>query len=189
MKKQNIKKKEVVVKKSEVQQSEVKPQPAISDAESRRQFLQKLWKGLGIVASIEVAAVFFGFLFSGKKDEQKIKPKQLIEAGNVESFKKNSVTAFRGGRFYLARLLDGGFIAVSLRCTHLGCSINWEEDKNRFICPCHSSAFYINGEVQNPPAPNALDYFPVFIENGIVKVDVGTKLQRSRFEKSQVTYV
>jgi cytochrome b6-f complex iron-sulfur subunit len=189
MKKQNIKKKEVVVKKSEVKQSEVKPQPAISDVESRRQFLQKLWKGLGIVASIEVAAVFFGFLFSGKKDEQKIKPKQLIETGNVESFKKNSVTAFRGGRFYLARLLDGGFIAVSLRCTHLGCSINWEEDKNRFICPCHSSAFYINGEVQNPPAPNALDYFPVFIENGIVKVDVGTKLQRSRFEKSQVTYV
>ena len=34
MKKQNIKKKEVVVKKDEVKQSEVKSQPAISEVES-----------------------------------------------------------------------------------------------------------------------------------------------------------
>ena len=163
--------------------------PAITDVESRREFLKKLWKGLGIVAALEFAAVFFGFLFSGKDYNKKIEPKQLIEAGVADSFQNNSVTVFRGGRFYLARLLDGGFIALSLRCTHLGCSINWEDDKKRFICPCHSSAFYINGEVQNPPAPNALDYFPVFVENGIVKVDIGTKLARSRFEKSQVTYV
>ena len=183
MKKQNIKKKEVVTK-----QREARPQSTITDVESRRVFLQKLWKGLGVVASIEVIAVFFGFLFSGKKDDTALKPRQLIEAGNVESFKENSVTVFRGGRFYLTRLLDGGFIALSLRCTHLGCSINWEEDKNRFICPCHSSAFYINGEVQNPPAPSALDYFPVLIENGIVKVDIGTKLTRTRFDKSQITY-
>jgi len=183
MKKQNIKKKEIVAK-----QKEERPKSAISDVESRREFLRKLWKGLGVVASIEVIAVFFGFLFSGKKDDQTLKPKQLIEAGNVESFKKNSVTVFRGGRFYLTRLLDGGFIALSLRCTHLGCSINWEEDKNRFICPCHSSSFYINGEVQNPPAPSALDHFPILIENGIVKVDIGTKLARTRFDKSQITY-
>ena len=183
MKKQNI-----IKKKAATKQKEEKLQTPISEVESRRQFLQKLWKGLGIVASVEVIAVFFGFLFSGKKEDQSLKPKELFEAGNVEVFKNNTVTAFRGGRFYLARLLDGGFIALSLRCTHLGCSINWEEDKNRFICPCHSSAFYINGEVQNPPAPSALDYFPILIENGIVKVDIGTKLSRSRFEKSQITY-
>jgi len=183
MKKQNINKKEDAIK-----QNVAEPQSTISDVESRRVFIKKLWKGLGVVASIEVVAVFFGFLFSGKKEDQTLKPKQLIEAGNIESFERNSVTTFRGGRFYLARLLDGGFIALSLRCTHLGCSINWEEDKNRFICPCHSSAFYINGEVQNPPAPSALDYFPVIIENRIVKVDIGTKLQRTRFDKSQITY-
>jgi len=183
MKKKNISKKEKVNKPQKAEHVHV-----ITDVESRREFLKKLWKGLGVVAAFEFAAVFFGFLFSGKDYNKKIEPKQLIDAGAVDSFQKNSVTVFRGGRFYLARLLDGGFIALSLRCTHLGCSINWEDDKKRFICPCHSSAFYINGEVQNPPAPNALDYFPVIIENGIVKVDIGTKLARSRFEKTQVTY-
>ena len=28
--------------------------------------------------------------------------------------------------------------------------------EQRFICPCHSSAFDIRGDVVNPPAPRAL---------------------------------
>jgi cytochrome b6-f complex iron-sulfur subunit len=155
--------------------------------EDRRSFLKKLWKGLGAVAVFEVVAVFMGFLFSGK-EENELKPNQIFDAGKVNSFQPDTVTAFRGGRFYLARLADGGFMALSLRCTHLGCSINWDDDKKRFICPCHSSSFAINGEVENPPAPSALDYFPIKIENGVVKVDIGTKLKRNRFNKSQVEY-
>jgi len=157
--------------------------------QSRREFLDKLWKGLGIVAIVQFVAVFFGFLFSGKSESETQKPKQLFEAGDINSFQKNSVTIFRGGRFYLVRLADGGFLALSLRCTHLGCSINWEEDKQRFICPCHASAFEINGNVQNPPAPSALDYFPVAIQNGKVMVDVGTKLSRNRYSEDQAAYI
>jgi cytochrome b6-f complex iron-sulfur subunit len=159
-----------------------------TELENRREFLRKIWKGFGIIASLEFAGVFLGFLFSGKDNDESSKPKQILEAGNVNLFQPNTVTAFRGGRFYLARLEDGGFMALSLRCTHLGCSINWEENKKSFVCPCHSSSFSIDGDVLNPPAPKALDYFPVKIENGIVKVDVGTKLTRRRFNKSQVVY-
>jgi cytochrome b6-f complex iron-sulfur subunit len=157
-------------------------------AESRRTFLKKVWTGLGILAGVEFAAVIFGFLFSGKGNKNVYIPKQMVEAGPVNSFQPNTVTVFRGGRFYLTRLEDGGFIAISLRCTHLGCSIEWEDEKKRFICPCHSSAFAMNGDVQNPPAPNALDYYPIIIENGIIKVDVGTKLQRERYSKDQIVY-
>jgi cytochrome b6-f complex iron-sulfur subunit len=161
---------------------------SISEVENRRTFLKKVWKGLGIIASLEFAGIFFGFLFSGKEENVESKSKQIFDAGSVNLFQPNTVTAFRGGRFYLARLEDGGFIALSLRCTHLGCSINWEESKKSFVCPCHSSSFRIDGDVLNPPAPKALDYFPIKIENGIVKVDVGTKLTRNRFNKSQVEY-
>jgi len=184
MKKKKQQTKKVIVTKSD----DVTSMSPTSEIEDRRTFLKKLWKGLGIVASLEFAAVFFGFLFSGKDDKEQTTSKQIFEAGSVSSFQPNSVTAFRGGRFYLARLEDGGFIALSLRCTHLGCSINWEESKKSFVCPCHSSSFSIDGDVLNPPAPKALDYFPVKIENGIVKVDVGTKLTRNRFNKSQVAY-
>ena len=180
MKKNSKKEKKII--------SEVQTTSQETKLEDRRTFLKKLWKGLGAVAALEATAVFFGFLFSGKEEDVDSTTRQIIEAGNVNSFQPNTVTPFRGGRFYLARLEDGGFMALSLRCTHLGCSIIWEDDKKRFICPCHSSAFGINGEVQNPPAPSALDYYPVIIENGKVKVDVGTRLTRNRFNKSQVEY-
>jgi len=177
-------------KKLKPEQLKVEEQTQLKDPfQSRREFLNKLWKGLGVVAVVEFAAVFFGFLFSGKSEDENQKPKQLFDAGNINSFQKKSVTVFRGGRFYLVRLDDGGFLALSLRCTHLGCSITWEQDKNRFICPCHASAFEINGNVQNPPAPSALDYFPIIIQNGKVMVDIGTKLNRNRFSKEQAAYV
>jgi hypothetical protein len=40
--------------------------------------------------------------------------------------------------------------------------------------------------VLNPPAAKALDYYPVMIENGIVKVDIGTIVGRSSFRKDQL---
>lgn len=154
---------------------------------SRRDFFNRSWKGLGVIAAIEVSGMTVAYLFSGKSKNSS-EPKQLLEAGPVESFQPNSVTAFMGGRFYLARQQDGGFIALSLRCTHLGCSITWEVKQNRFICPCHSSAFGINGEVLNPPASRALDYYPVMIEQGLVKVDIGTLKERNTFRKDQLQY-
>jgi cytochrome b6-f complex iron-sulfur subunit len=127
------------------------------------------------------------YSFSGKR-QKAAPPRHLFEAGPADAFSSNTVTAFLGGRFYLARQQDGGFIALSLRCTHLGCSVNWEEEKSRFICPCHSSAFNIKGEVLNPPAPRALSYYPVYIENGAVMVDTGTIISRDSFEKDQLVY-
>jgi cytochrome b6-f complex iron-sulfur subunit len=154
---------------------------------SRRDFLSRVWKGLGIVAGLEVLGSITAFMISGKS-KFTVSPKQLLEAGPVDSFGPNTVSAFMGGRFYLARQQDGGFIALSLRCTHLGCAISWEEGKKRFICPCHSSAFDISGEVLNPPAARALDYYPVLIENGMVKVDIGTLKERKTSGKDQFIY-
>ena len=154
---------------------------------NRRDFFGMVWKGLGIIAGLEVTGLISAYLVSSKNRNLSI-PKQLVEAGPVDSFAPGSVKAFMGGRFYLARRNDGGFIALSLRCTHLGCSITWEDGRNRFICPCHSSAFDITGEVLNPPAARALDYYPVMIEKGIVKVDIGTLKERNSFRKEQLVY-
>ncbi len=154
---------------------------------SRRNFFGMAWKGLGILAGLETLGMISAYIFSGK-NKHTVTPKQILDAGLVDSFTPGSVNAFMGGRFYLVRMQDGGFIALSLRCTHLGCSVSWEQNKNRFICPCHSSAFDISGEVINPPAVRALSYYPVLIENGQVKVDIGTLKERNSFRKDQLVY-
>jgi Rieske Fe-S protein len=66
--------------------------------------------------------------------------------------------------------------------------VPWNAEKKQFLCPCHSSAFDIRGEVVRSPAPRALDVFRVKIENEVVMVDTGRVAQRGRFEKSQVVY-
>nr|MBC8425653.1 Rieske 2Fe-2S domain-containing protein [bacterium] len=36
---------------------------------------------------------------------------------------------------------------------HLGCQVYWEEDNNRFFCPCHSGVFDPQGiAIAGPPA-------------------------------------
>jgi Rieske Fe-S protein len=88
----------------------------------------------------------------------------------------------------LVRYPNGGFLALSLTCTHLSCSISYESDKNEFICPCHSSAFDIYGNVVNPPAPRTLDLLPMQIINGNLQVAFGDRINRKKFEESQLVY-
>ena len=112
----------------------------------------------------------------------------LFVAGPAESFSPGTVTAFPDGRFYLARLEDGGFLALDRTCTHLGCTVPWNPETGRFDCPCHASSFAITGEVIAPPVPRPLDLRPVRIENGVVKVDIGRQVRRSGFDPSQAVH-
>jgi cytochrome b6-f complex iron-sulfur subunit len=159
------------------------------DEPTRRSFLAKLWIALGIVAIIEIIGLIIAFFSSNKPRPAVSDTELLVEAGPVEKFALNSVTAFVRGQFYLCRLEDGGFLALSRKCTHLGCTVPWVAEENTFVCPCHSSAFNIQGEVVSPPAPRPLDQFPLFIENNIVTVDTRTPLKRNAFQTEQVVYV
>jgi cytochrome b6-f complex iron-sulfur subunit len=156
--------------------------------DTRRSFLTKLWIFLGFVALAEFIAVAVDFLRPGKSKALKDSNDAVITGGPINKFSPNSVTAFVRGRFYLARLEDGGFLALSRTCTHLGCTLPWVEKESKFVCPCHASAFDITGNVINAPAPRALDIYAVNIENDIVKVDTGKRLKRSEFKTEQVTY-
>ena len=152
---------------------------------SRRNFLGKLWLGLGGLVVGEYVWLVIDFL-RPRKPRADDAAAAVVIAGPIERFEPNSVTAFRRGKFYLARLQDGGFLALSRECTHLGCTVPWIADEHRFVCPCHASVFDIRGEVMSPPAPRALDLYAVRIENGIVKVDTSSLLPRQSYEASQV---
>jgi cytochrome b6-f complex iron-sulfur subunit len=165
-----------------------KEQDTTDSALSRRSFIDKLWWFLGIVAFAELLWVVLSFLSRQKAPARRGRFGSMIEAGPVDSFEKNSVTAFARGRFYLVRLEDGGFLALHRQCTHLGCTVPWDDEQRVFVCPCHSSAFDIRGEVIRSPAPRALDLFPITIENNLVWVDTNKKTKRSRFSAEQVQY-
>jgi cytochrome b6-f complex iron-sulfur subunit len=158
------------------------------ESTSRRKFLSNLWKILGMVAFAELIFFTVSMLRPGRKNKNDSTIANYKIAGNVEDFTVNSVTADRVNKFFLIRTEDGGFLALSLICSHLGCSVLWDNTKQEFLCPCHSSAFDKLGSVINSPAPRPLDYFPVSIEAGKVKIDLNQKKQRKKFDITQITY-
>lgn len=155
---------------------------------SRRALLNGLWATLGALAAVESLAVVASFFRprAGRINATAVDP--VIIAGPVERFEPGTVQAFVQGRFYLARLEDGGFLALSRSCTHLNCTVPWNDEEKRFVCPCHASAFDIRGEVLSAPAPRALDLYAVEIENGIVRVDTGRRRKRDGFAPEQAAY-
>ena len=143
---------------------------------------------LGFMAFGEVIWLVFSFFRRRKDKVNKGSGSSIIEAGRSDGFIPNTVTAFPRGHFYLACLEDGGFLALHRRCTHLGCTVPWVEEEKQFICPCHSSAYDIRGEVVRSPAPRAMDIFPIRIENKTIYVDTRKIVKRTAFKPEQVCY-
>mgnify|MGYP001815911432 FL=1 len=150
----------------------------------RRRVLGWLWGVLGAIVTFEAVWIVGSFLRPRQRSVEA--DDALVVAGPVERFVPGTVTAFPGGRFYLACLEDGGFLALDRTCTHLGCTVPWNADTGRFECPCHASSFDIGGSVLAAPAPRPLDSYPVRVENGVVKVDTGRRIRRDEFDPAQV---
>ena len=55
----------------------------------------------------------------------------------------------------------GELHAVSARCTHLYCQVNWNGAERTWDCPCHGSRFSVDGDVLNGPAVEPLPPRPV----------------------------
>jgi len=146
----------------------------------RRNFIKKAAIGL---VGLEVGYLVFDAL-QNKDNESS---KSLFSLGKASAFEKNTMYPFTSGRFYLSVMEDGGMLAISIKCTHLGCMVR--KSKNGFECPCHASAFDKYGEVLSPPATRALDLFPIHIENDELFVDTNSPIRRKKFDKSQLTYV
>lgn len=113
---------------------------------------------------------------------------ELFDAGEISTFEKGKVYPFTTGNFFLKRFQDGGFLALSSKCTHLGCRINIDPKTDGFVCPCHSSHFDGQGEVTISPAARPLDMYEVSVKDGHLFVHTNKAIKRQSFIKNQLTY-
>lgn len=92
------------------------------------------------------------------------------------------------GRFYLMHNAEG-LLALYWTCTHLGCTVPWNEQEGRFHCPCHESQFDRHGVLIEGPAPRPLDLMRLRVEGDAVIVNTGAIIQRTAYDPSQSTPV
>jgi Rieske Fe-S protein len=67
------------------------------------------------------------------------------------------------------------FIALSSTCPHLGCQVRWEQQNNRFFCPCHNGVFDPSGKATGGPpgeAGQSLPRYQLKVEKGNLHIAV-----------------
>ena len=151
---------------------------------SRRNFLKL---GLGTLAGVAaLESGLMGFLFL-KSRANETEVEGVVTCGRQESFVPGSITEFVEDGFYVLCTDDQELLAISARCPHLGCSVIWQPEEKRFICPCHASSFDLYGNFENRPVPRPLDIFEITIEDSKVLVNKSRVTMRDKFEATQLT--
>ena len=81
------------------------------------------------------------------------------DLGSPDDLQPGEARVFLGkeGRTAAFRDDDGTLHAVSARCTHLGCSVRFNDAERSWDCPCHGSRFALDGTVLEGPAVEPLE--------------------------------
>jgi nucleotide-binding universal stress UspA family protein/nitrite reductase/ring-hydroxylating ferredoxin subunit len=62
-----------------------------------------------------------------------------------------------GKRLAVYKAEDGSVVALSPRCQHMGCTVDWNDADRSWDCPCHGSRYRADGTVFHGPAKKDLD--------------------------------
>lgn len=95
-----------------------------------------------------------------------------VLAGTVDEMGPGTGKAFRFGSKpgLLVRLESGEFNAFIAVCTHLGCIVQYDKEKNGIWCACHGGLFDNFGNVVSGPPPSPLTPLKVTIQGKEIHV-------------------
>lgn len=143
----------------------------MSEQLQRRRFLTRLWQaGAGLVGAAGAWTTW-----------DLIRPLPVVGFGGMvrtiapEAVAEGVVVEVTAAKSFLTRI-DGEVVALSEKCTHLGCRVPFCASSGQFECPCHGSVFNRAGDFLAGPSPRGMDRHPVTEENGLLVVDTGTKI-------------
>lgn len=136
--------------------------------QSRRKFLGLCLSGTTV--AVASAAVYPVLAYLGPRASKVGGEKQVFTAselpeGEAKFFEHAGTSAV------LVKTKGGQILALSAVCTHMGCIVQWEKDKQAFLCPCHAGHYSPDGAVLSGPPPKPLAKIPFTVADG--KITVG----------------
>ena len=86
-----------------------------------------------------------------------------VAAGKAQDLKPNSgkIIKFGNKPALLVRVSDTEWKAFSAVCTHLNCTVQYQDSTRQIWCACHNGTYDMNGRVVSGPPPNPLEQFAV----------------------------
>jgi cytochrome b6-f complex iron-sulfur subunit len=116
---------------------------------TRRDFLKLASAGLLTASGLMGAGAFLRYLGYSTAPA----PRTEFDLGDASSFPVGSRTVVPAIPALVIHT-ESGFSAISLVCTHLGCTV--ESKADGFACPCHGSLYAKDGSVLRGPAQKPL---------------------------------
>jgi menaquinol-cytochrome c reductase iron-sulfur subunit len=146
-----------------------------AEGTTRRSFHVGAIYAIGALITAALGAPAAAYLLLGPKPR---KTEDWIELGNVAKLPVNQPIEMVGRRnrtdgwkvisekvtAWVVKSPNGNVVAFGPQCTHLGCAHHWDDNKDKFVCPCHNSLFAKDGKVLSGPAPRPLDRYEVRVE-------------------------
>jgi cytochrome b6-f complex iron-sulfur subunit len=88
-----------------------------------------------------------------------------INIGEINDFPINSSKIVRFGRkpVLVVRKDSGEFRALSAKCTHLDCNVQYKSDTKQIWCACHNGFYNLEGKNISGPPPKPLSQYIVNI--------------------------
>lgn len=170
----------------------VSSEEAEAEFPPRRSFLYQFWAGfLGLLAGLVPASIAVPYFLDpivrkdGEDDEGST---DFVPVANVDSLppdgtpmqftifkdrvdKWNMFPNERVGSVWLRKDPESGeIVAFNSVCPHLGCTVDYRPANADFYCPCHASAFDLEGERLNAIPPRPMDSLQTKVEDGEVLV-------------------
>jgi cytochrome b6-f complex iron-sulfur subunit len=66
---------------------------------------------------------------------------------------------------FITKNKDKSYLALSAKCTHRGCEVNWVAADKDFLCPCHKGKFDNQGNVLAGPPQKPLPKWSTKVDN------------------------
>lgn len=95
-----------------------------------------------------------------------------VVAAKVGELVSNTAKIFRFGNRpgLLVNTPQGELKAFSAVCTHLNCTVQYDDQTSVIWCACHNGKFDLNGQVISGPPPRPLDAYQVNVRGDDVVV-------------------
>jgi len=138
-------------------------------AEGRRNIIRWILGG-GIAASV-VSFLYPAFKFMNPPAVPEAAVNEA-SAGKAADLKPNSgkIVKFGSRPVLLIRLNETDWRAFSAICTHLNCTVQYQEASRQIWCACHNGLYDLNGRVISGPPPRPLEDYAVHVRGEDVVV-------------------
>jgi cytochrome b6-f complex iron-sulfur subunit len=146
---------------------------AVDQAVSRRGFFKYALLGFSaLVAAGGVIYPIISYLWPPKKGGGASQARVAVATTAELPVGKGQVFSVNNKPVIVINTPDG-YKALSATCTHLGCIVAWNEQRQVIACPCHEAFFNTNGAVISGPPPGPLPTLQVQVEGDQIYVQGG----------------